>query len=124
MAYVQKPLLNTHTDMSSEVRDLNFCLRLYLHYTWCIRAAEALASPHICADLPEPLLLTDMISTNNLYTLYLVYTSSQGSGESAHMSRLARGQAACRWDKYRKLERVWFSGFLNSRTFIFANISG
>ena len=35
---------------------------IYIH-TLCMQAVKALASLHICADLPKPLLLVDMIST-------------------------------------------------------------
>ena len=88
MVYVQKPLINTHTDMScSEVRDLNLST-LYLVYTSSHGFGESADMPR----LAEPSMLANVVSTNNLSTLYLVYTSS--SGESSHMHRLPRAFTA------------------------------
>ena len=48
------PLINTHTDLSSEARELNFSLS---SHTLCMCAAKAQESLHmIYTDRPEPLM--------------------------------------------------------------------
>ena len=46
---------------------------IYIH-TLCTGAAKALASLHICADLPEPLLPENSIyKYQNLMTMLIIY---------------------------------------------------
>ena len=57
------PLVNAHTDVFNEARGLKLvCYFIYIH-TLCMRAAKALASLHICADLPESSLIDDAFSS-------------------------------------------------------------
>ena len=63
ITYSLMPLINTNADESSMARSFIIDLSLQLHpYFFCLRAVKALASLHICAGLPEPLLLADAIN--------------------------------------------------------------
>ena len=55
-------------DVARKARRLNIglCINLSNTTTLCMQAAKALASLRMCADSPEPSLLTDVISSKNL----------------------------------------------------------
>ena len=66
IAYAQMPLINAHAEVSSKARDIHFVLSLHLQPYFVYAISEGSGeSAHmcrlICADSPEPLLLTDMI---------------------------------------------------------------
>ena len=55
--------MNTQSDIYSDV--LNVFVLVFIHiHTLCIPAAMVQVSLHICADLPEPSLLADVIRPN------------------------------------------------------------
>ena len=53
--------LNTHADVSSRTRGLNFNQSLYLHAFFVCASKEGPLSLHICAGLPESSLLDNAI---------------------------------------------------------------
>ena len=65
ITYAQMPLIKAYADIPSKARCLNFGPSLHLHpsFVFCMRAAKAVVSLHLCTDLPEPSLFADVIST-------------------------------------------------------------
>ena len=59
--------LNAHADIFSMTRGLKFGPSHHLHPTLRMRAANVQVSLHICAGLPEPLLLGNVKSNKGLY---------------------------------------------------------
>ena len=63
--YAQKPPINAHADISSEVTCLTFGLSLHLHPYFLYASREGLPkSEHLC-NSPEPALLN-----NDIHTMY------------------------------------------------------
>ena len=63
IAHVQESSINTHTDVSSRSKFWSKTSTTIYIYTLCKQATKAQASLRKCADLPEPLLLNNAISS-------------------------------------------------------------
>ena len=55
--------INAHAYVSCRARGLNFSLDFHVHVYFVITCSEGSGESALCADAPEPSLLTDAIST-------------------------------------------------------------
>ena len=61
----QKPTINTHADVSSGTRGLNFCLSLHLYPYFVYASSLCSGVMHICSDSPESSTLDIAVSAKS-----------------------------------------------------------